>query len=704
MRGIISIAQIDTAKLEDVIVIADSEAYRMSKSTIKTQVLDVKSIKQLPVDVSQMLNNISGVRMRQSGGLGATYTLLLNGFQGQSIRYFKDGVPTDYLGSIFSLSSIPLNAIQRVEIYRGMLPAHLGADVLGGAVNIVTQENTPHSFLDISSDLGSFNTYRFSLNGKWLNASKKLYTGVSSFYNHSDNNYQVKVPVTDPVTANIKMEKLPLFNNQFTNYYTEFYTGWQHQKWADDLRLSLIYFNIARNYNYGSTMDRAYGAVHSNMHSVAPTLRYQKRFWNRKGKIDQFLAYSQLKMSLTDTLKGRYDWRGNFQSIPSRGGEASANGSLLNLNYQNFISRTNVSAFVSPQSKIVFNSVFNHIQKVGSDPFGHKFPISEKDVLSEKTRYQKWALALGWDTELPQYNLSNQLLIKYFNLKTDGIDIYAVGTTEERVSQNSHRWGIAEAIKYRFHKDFFTRFSAEWTSRLPNQEEFFGDGAFILPNLKLQPEKSWNINWDWHYERPRKWKTELNIFYRYTEDMIRLINTGFFNVYKNIENVKGYGIEWDNSYQPFDFMRLNGNITYQEFRLFGQEDATYRGSRIPNTPYFFANLGVDFQKRNVLRNGDQLKIYWLYNYVKTFYIAYVPKDLEPDGFLGLWGKPKVNIDELSIPDQNLHSTGITWIPNDTWSFGLGVRNVFDSDIFDNFRIQNAGRSFHIKINYSLKIN
>ncbi|MBV7441847.1 TonB-dependent receptor plug domain-containing protein [Weeksellaceae bacterium TAE3-ERU29] len=207
-------AQIDSIKLNEITVTAESKADKIRKNAVKTEVIDAKSIRQLPVDLTQMLNNISGVRMRQSGGLGANYTLLLNGFQGHSIRYFKDGIPTDYLGTIFSLSSVPLNSIQRVEIYRGILPADLGADALGGAVNIITQENSQQSFLDISGNLGSFNTHRFSLNGKWLNLSKTFYVGASSFYNHSDNNYKVTVPVTDEVTANIKFEKLLLFHNQ----------------------------------------------------------------------------------------------------------------------------------------------------------------------------------------------------------------------------------------------------------------------------------------------------------------------------------------------------------------------------------------------------------------------------------------------------------------------------------------------------------
>lgn len=704
--GILGNAQtndtVQIQKLDEIIIKAESKTHRLRKEALPIQVIDTKKISHLPVDLTLMLNSVSGVRMRKSGGLGANYTLIINGFQDHSIRYFKDGIPMDYLGPIFNLSSIPLNTIQRVEIYQGMLPAHLGADALGGAINIVSQENSQKSFLNISADLGSFNTYRFSLNSKWINTTKTLYAGVNSFYNHSDNSYKVSVPIKDENTSNIKFEKLRLFHNQFTNYYTEIYTGIQHKKWADNLRFSLIGFNIKRNHNYGNTMDRAYGGIHSKMYSVLPTLRYQKKFLDKKISIDQFWAYSNLKTSYTDTIKGSYDWKGNFTSIPSNGGESSSEGSLANLKFKNFISRTLLKGKLSDNSKITFNAVFNSIKKTGSDPFGKKLPLSGKDILSEPSIYKKLALAIGLDSKWCDYKLSNQFLIKYFHLETSGVDTYITSVHEEKTVQNIYRWGIADAIKYKFNNDFFTRISAEWTTRLPYQGEFFGDGMFTLPNLKLQPETSLNFNAGLHYEVPEKWNGKLNLFYRYTKDMIKLVDNGFFSLYKNIQNVKGFGIELDSYYQVVDFLKLKGNITYQEFRLFGQEDATYRGARLPNIPYFFANIGVHFNKKNTFKKGDALKIYWLYNYVKSFYIAYVPREMEPNGFLGLWGKPKVNLDDLSIPNQHLHSIGVTWIPNNNWSIGLGVRNVFNYDIFDNFKIQNAGRSFNIKINYSLK--
>ncbi len=46
----------------------------------------------------------------------------------------------DYLGTSLTLNNIPPSMIERIEVYKGVVPVHLGADALGGAVNIVTKD------------------------------------------------------------------------------------------------------------------------------------------------------------------------------------------------------------------------------------------------------------------------------------------------------------------------------------------------------------------------------------------------------------------------------------------------------------------------------------------------------------------------------------------------------------------------------------
>lgn len=60
---------------------------------------------------------------------------------------------------------IPASIVDRVEVYKGVVPAYLGGDALGGAINIVTNESKKN-YYDISYRVGSFNTHQVDFNAQ----------------------------------------------------------------------------------------------------------------------------------------------------------------------------------------------------------------------------------------------------------------------------------------------------------------------------------------------------------------------------------------------------------------------------------------------------------------------------------------------------------------------------------------------------------
>lgn len=86
------------------------------------------------------MNRTTGIKVREEGGVGSDFDLSINGMSGNSVRYFLDGMPLDTKGSGVSLANLPINIIDRIEIYKGVVPASLGTDALGGAINIITKQ------------------------------------------------------------------------------------------------------------------------------------------------------------------------------------------------------------------------------------------------------------------------------------------------------------------------------------------------------------------------------------------------------------------------------------------------------------------------------------------------------------------------------------------------------------------------------------
>lgn len=91
---------------------------------------------------------IPGVKVRESGGLGSSTSITLDGFSGKHVKIFIDGVPQEGVGSSFGLNNIPINFADRIEVYKGVVPVGFGTDALGGVINIVTNKKRRNWFVD----------------------------------------------------------------------------------------------------------------------------------------------------------------------------------------------------------------------------------------------------------------------------------------------------------------------------------------------------------------------------------------------------------------------------------------------------------------------------------------------------------------------------------------------------------------------------
>lgn len=688
-------------ELDEITIEAKSETQLAAERPIKSAVINTRIFSQQPSTMIELMNRSAGIRVRQTGGLGSNANVLVNGFQDRAIKYFKDGIPMDYLGAGYNFSLVPVNMLERLEIYKGVLPASLGADALGGGINMVTKK----SFLkhaEASYEMASFNTHRFSLNVFHKDTARNFFAGADAFFNYSDNNYKVTAPVIDSELGTQQEEEVKLFHNNFTHYYAEAYGGFVNTKWADELRIGVTGFLIDRDNQYGSRMTQPFGASTSRQYSIVPTLRYGKTFFDERLAIDQFLVANTITVEQVDTARGTYNWHGEFLPSDSRRGEVSVRGSLAKTKFSIFTSRTNLAYRLNDNNKVEFNAVHTALKRVGRDPLGLTFVASGRDILSVPAHYDKSVFSLGLESRFLDEKLTNNLIVKYYQYKTEAIDGDYYGNEMNRSGSNQ-RWGLANAAKFLLGERSFIRLSAEAATRLPEQDEIFGDGNLHVSNFELKPERSININAGYKTTKGNKYTVELNSFYRITRDLILNVPYNFlFNQHQNVDNVKGIGFETDVSFAILQWLNANANFTYQDFRLFETGNAMKEKARLRNTPYFFTNLGLTASGQRVFSGKDKLEVYWYYTFVREYYLDYIPKDKEPGGFLGLWGKAKIDAPNV-IPDQNVHTAGLTYFPFDNkFSLGFQVKNALDAKIYDNFRIQNAGRSFHVKLTYILK--
>lgn len=118
-------------EIDEVVVTGKSIKTEMQTSGFAVDVVETQKLAVQSVQTNELLDRTSGVRIRQDGGLGSRTRYSINGFSGDAVKVFIDGVPAKNYGASFSLSSIPPALIERIEVFKGVVPGYLAEDALG---------------------------------------------------------------------------------------------------------------------------------------------------------------------------------------------------------------------------------------------------------------------------------------------------------------------------------------------------------------------------------------------------------------------------------------------------------------------------------------------------------------------------------------------------------------------------------------------
>ncbi|MNR48103.1 TonB-dependent Receptor Plug Domain protein [compost metagenome] len=86
------------AALEEVQVTGKSKVQRVKEQPFNISTVDLKQLYNTSADLNQVLNTTTGVRVRESGGMGSEFKFSVNGFAGEQIKFFLDGIPMDNYG------------------------------------------------------------------------------------------------------------------------------------------------------------------------------------------------------------------------------------------------------------------------------------------------------------------------------------------------------------------------------------------------------------------------------------------------------------------------------------------------------------------------------------------------------------------------------------------------------------------------------
>ncbi len=686
--------------LNDVLVTAKSTTQRVNELAYNVVALDAKVLYNSTLDLSHALDRISGVRVRESGGVGSGYNFSLNGFTGNQVKFFIDGVPMDNFGSSFQINNIPINLAERVEVYKGVVPISLGADALGGAVNIVTS-NRQNKYVDASYSYGSFNTHRSYINAGYTSESG-FTVQINAFQNYSDNDYKVTTDIVDLHTG-LKTEnvKVKRFHDQYHNETLIANIGVVGKSFADKLLFGITLGKNRADVQTGARMKEfVFGKRFRRGDIVMPTVRYMKRNLFVKGlNLNVTGNFNFGHEQTVDTVARQYNWAGDYIEKPSPGSER--NRTMYKYQNNTGIVTANVDYRINDNHVITINNVLNGFNRKGKDEL---YPESEKYIQPRKT--MKNIVGLGYKFDYKEiWNTS--VFVKQYHQKT----------TYSKTEEGSGGWGTTEYVPvYKYHNAmgygiastvFVNNYvqlkaSYEKSLRMPGNEELFGnEGDNLEGNSTLKPESSHNVNVGANYNTRIADDHGLildgSLIYRDTKDFIRakLVTNGTDLVMVNQDKVNNIGFNGEIRYSYRKLLTAGVNMTSQNIRnrtKYVEYDdgnrkpsSTYK-DRIPNLPYLFGNADFNLFFQHVGMKHASLTVGYNLLYVHRYYLR--------------WPSEGTKSSKNTIPTQLSHDINLTYTWKDgRYNIAAECKNIFDKDVFDNFSLQKPGRSFYMKFRY-----
>jgi len=669
-------------ELDGVVVTGKSKVQFMRESPEAITVINGKDLQGRSVSLETILDKTIGLKVGQTGGLGSSSRIIVHGLEGNRIQILWDGIPMSTSDGTFSLDEIPIDIIERIEVYKSIIPARFGCDGLGGAVNIVTKEFST-DYLDASYELGSYQTHKGSVFSRKNFPKSGILLGAGGYYTSAKNDYSFRVPERENLL--VKRD-----HDRFRSYMLKGKVAFT-KLWFDEISTEFGYYNRF-NEIQGVLKNIQHAENKSSMLMLENKL-IKSGILNNRLNFESHFSLSHTTNNFVDTARVNHDFEGNIYPSPNGQGETgdvphNSNDKGLEIN-----ERINLDYKLSTNHSLNLNTLINYAQRQPNDDIASQhagfiiggFPSKKTSIVS----------GLTWEAKLFGRKLTNMFSAKYFHLHSEIEDLtsYEMIETPKKKSNTTSQIGWIEAMKYEPFRGFHLKVSYQRAIRLPNSQELFGDGIITFPAAGLKPEKSHNFNLGFLIDKNdvlglSRLQFEVNGFYMQVSDMIKLMKQHMAAGYVNAEKVHIKGIETELKLDISPTVYAYGNLTYQDVRdvldyLPGtQAPNPTKGLRLPNIPYLFANFGAEYHSDRLFKN-------W---YVKAFWDGKFTEE-----FFYFW--ELTEFQKRRIPRSFVNDIGLLLTYKNKYSIALECHNLMNKEVWDQFRQPLAGRTFHLKFRY-----
>lgn len=627
-------------------------------------VIDARSAPTQVETLADALSDAVGVQVRRFGGLGDFATVSVRGFSPRQVQVYLDGVPLSRADNeTVDLSDLPLDVVERVEVYRGATPLRFAQAGPGGVVNVVTRRPGVEPVTAASASYGSFETRkvdvtRSATEGDWSYLLFGHYLGTLGDFTYRDD-----LGTTDNAADDRTLTRI---NNDFDLGSLTARVGWKPSE-----RFALTYT--------GDTFGRDRGFPGRGFPQDANARRQTVRHLSR---VDGTMAATaSLPVAVEGSAYFLYqsqayeDPLGPVVQLAADVHEQSlvGGGQLL---FTGAIGRHQVPGLLLALS----HETFGQTDDIGSRG-------AEPGRQPDRTRLRGTVAA---ENEIV---LLDDRVSIVPGLRWEGFR--DVAPTDPRLapvldeSGTIYRsvWSPRMGVRVEPVSGFAFLGNAGHYERVPSLQELFGAAGTIVGNPDLVPEKS--LNWDVGFRwRPPDWGVLTNASLEYAffdnviEDVIVVVPTSV-SVFtsKNVAKATVTGHEIATSARLWDLLGVTMNYTYQD--AVDDSDVAFRtGLKLPGRPAHeaYVRLEASWRRDRPLPVGAWAARFWPGR-------AWVDANIIADNFLDTANT------EL-VPRRDLFGVGVEVRPLEKLRVGFEVRNLTDDQTRDAADFPLPGRSFY----------
>lgn len=742
----------DIEALENVQVQGKSKAKKLETSGFAVTVIETKEASLRNLTTNELLDRSVGVRVRQNGGLGANVEYNLNGMSGSTIGVFLDGIEVSTFGQSFNLNNIPPSMIERIEVYKGILPSHLTGDYVGGAINVVLKKDVSQNNVTAAVSYGSFNTLQSDIGGTYRDKKTGLSFRGSGFYTYTDNSYETWGRSTTYVNQSgqiIRPYRAKRFNNDYRSIGGRFEVGFTDTKWADQFFLG---YNGSSSYTeipHGTTMAVPYVGRFNETEAHAILLNYNKRnFIIKDLALNINAVRSHRTTYVQDTVGLAYNWDGTVRTRPTYVPDLDANGEVQfqrdengNIIYENgepkildklihvpletlqggqqgkktitntdrkiTNARTNLGYMIANGHRVSLNHKYESTNRRDEDLLNPAY----SDLATQST-ISKNIISMNYEAETFNRRLRTNILGKYTNNRTkqEKSQIVTVGGVNSLIRKDTvtsdYNFGYGATVSYNVISKLFIIASTENSYIMPTENQLYGAPENnILENLQLQPEKFINYNLGFRFGPSDLGKHKISLyanafwrngFNKITQQVVDASDPNYKEEdadiqttrYVNLGKTQARGFEAEIIYIYNN--RLNTSLNFSKFNnVFKQEfDSTGK-------PHSFYGQQVPNEPYFTVNANCQYRFNDVFQ-KKSILNAYYTVGYVGEYYI-VWGQPDWSL----TPAQFTHDIGTSYrFPSGKLVASLDVKNLLNDDNYDNFAIQKPGRGIYFKLNYT----